>query len=182
LTKPASLMSSGRRHCAAALFQASVSSVACVAGAARCCHVLQVSFHVISCVAGVISCHVICCRCGEVLSAGHARHLQTCSGPPEPPTEQEIAAQVNTQQKTDCNRHASSFSAAAAAAAAAMVLMRTLQRQQHNLSAAQLTEPGDSPVCRRWYVFDCLSKSCCCKCRTCRLRSTSTSRRTSCGS
>jgi hypothetical protein len=37
-----------------------------------------------------------CYRCGRVLSSGHARHLETCKGPPEPPTEEEIAAQVGT--------------------------------------------------------------------------------------
>lgn len=33
-------------------------------------------------------------RCGKVLSVGHARHLDVCKGPPEPPTEEEIAAKV----------------------------------------------------------------------------------------
>lgn len=45
-------------------------------------------------------CHaVLCCavRCGKVLSVGHARHLETCNGPPEPPTEEEIAAKVRKQ-------------------------------------------------------------------------------------
>ena len=41
----------------------------------------------------------LCCalhlfRCGKVLSVGHARHLEGCKGPPEPPTEEEVAAQV----------------------------------------------------------------------------------------
>lgn len=33
-------------------------------------------------------------RCGKVLLVGHARHLEGCKGPPEPPTEEEVAAQV----------------------------------------------------------------------------------------
>jgi len=37
-------------------------------------------------------------RCGKVLSVGHARHLEVCKGPPEPPTEEEIAAQVRKQR------------------------------------------------------------------------------------
>ncbi|KAF6250584.1 hypothetical protein COO60DRAFT_796953 [Scenedesmus sp. NREL 46B-D3] len=43
-----------------------------------------------------------CPRCGRVLSSSHARHLQSCKGPPEPPTEEEIAAQAESyklQQK-----------------------------------------------------------------------------------
>lgn len=43
-----------------------------------------------------------CPRCGKVLSSSHARHLQSCKGPPEPPTEEEIAAQAESyklQQK-----------------------------------------------------------------------------------
>jgi hypothetical protein len=31
-----------------------------------------------------------------VLLFGHVHHLQSCKGPPEPPTEEEIAAQVNS--------------------------------------------------------------------------------------
>jgi hypothetical protein len=37
-------------------------------------------------------------RCGQVMAAGHARHLQSCKGPPEPPTEEDIVAQVGEQQ------------------------------------------------------------------------------------
>lgn len=37
-----------------------------------------------------------CPRCGKVLSSGHARHLQGCKGAPEPPTEEEVAAQVSS--------------------------------------------------------------------------------------
>lgn len=36
-----------------------------------------------------------CPRCGRVLSSGQSRHLQVCKGPPEPPTEEELAAQVS---------------------------------------------------------------------------------------
>eukprot|EP00877_Chromochloris_zofingiensis_P010513 jgi/Chrzof1/5715/Cz16g12240.t1 len=45
-----------------------------------------------------------CPRCGKVYRTGHRRHLETCKGLPEPPTEEEIQEQANSMKRIEKSR------------------------------------------------------------------------------
>eukprot|EP00879_Flechtneria_rotunda_P009600 GHRR01010047.1.p1 GENE.GHRR01010047.1~~GHRR01010047.1.p1 ORF type:complete len:259 (+),score=81.55 GHRR01010047.1:1595-2371(+) len=45
-----------------------------------------------------------CPRCGKGLHTGHARHLQSCKGPPEAPTKEGVAARANAYRSVQKER------------------------------------------------------------------------------